>query len=70
MTKVIQCLCAFSLQVITFEKYKIKDNKKSLELFPDVQFYDYTKNYLRFDKVLPKNYHLTFFSETNHTKEY
>jgi hypothetical protein len=54
---------------LPFEKYKIKDNKNIFELFPDVQFYDYTKNYLRFDKVLPKNYHLTFSrSETNHTK--
>ena len=38
-------------------------------MFPDVQFYDYTKNYLRFDKVLPSNYHLTFSrSETNEAK--
>lgn len=28
--------------------------------FPDVQFYDYTKNVASFGKVLPKNYHLTF----------
>ena len=38
------------------------------ELFPDVQFYDYTKHVARFNKswVLPKNYHLTFSkSETN-----
>ena len=31
--------------------------------------YDYTKNYLRFDKILPSNYHLTFSrSETNEIK--
>ena len=31
------------------------------------QFYDYTKNYTRFNKVLPSNYHLTFSrSEINH----
>ena len=54
---------------IPFEKFKIFDGKNIFEVFPDVQFYDYTKNYLRFDKVLPDNYHLTFSrSETNHTK--
>jgi len=54
---------------IVWEKFKIKDNKNIFELFPDVQFYDYTKNHLRFNKVLPKNYHLTFSrSETNHNK--
>ena len=38
-------------------------------MYPNVQFYDYTKNYLRFDKVLPTNYHLTFSrSETNDIK--
>jgi hypothetical protein len=54
---------------IVWEKFKIKDNKNIFELFPDSQFYDYTKNHLRFNKVLPKNYHLTFSrSETNHKK--
>lgn len=54
---------------IPFEKFKIFDGKNIFEIFPDIQFYDYTKNYLRFDKVLPNNYHLTFSrSETNHTK--
>lgn len=34
--------------------------------FPDVQFYDYTKNKKSFDRDLPSNYHLTFSrSETN-----
>lgn len=54
---------------IRYEKFKIRDNKNIFELFPDVQFYDYTKNHLRFDQVLPKNYHLTFSRhETNHDK--
>lgn len=54
---------------ITWEKFKIKDNKNIFELFPDTQFYDYTKNHKRFDKELPKNYHLTFSrSEINHNK--
>jgi hypothetical protein len=31
-----------------------------MEMFPSVQFYDYTKNPNRFKKELPENYHLTF----------
>ena len=51
---------------ISWEKFKIKDNKNIFEMFPKVKFYDYTKNYLRFNSPLPKNYHLTFSrSETN-----
>ncbi len=52
---------------ISFEKFKIKDNKNIFELFPNVQFYDYTKNHLRFERVKNlSNYHLTFSrSETN-----
>jgi hypothetical protein len=56
---------------LPFEKYKVFENgtKNIFEMFPEVQFYDYTKNYLRFDKVLPSNYHLTFSrSETNEEK--
>ena len=54
---------------IVFEKFKIFEGKNIFEIYPEVQFYDYTKNYTRFDKELPKNYHLTFSrSETNHTK--
>ena len=42
-------------------KYKIKEGKNIMELFPDVQFYDYTKLNNRFTKgQLPANYHLTF----------
>jgi hypothetical protein len=54
---------------IRFEKFKVRDNKTLFELYPNTQFYDYTKNHLRFDTELPKNYHLTFSrSETNHDK--
>ena len=54
---------------LPFEKYKVFEGMNIFEIFPDVQFYDYTKNHLRFDKVLPKNYHLTFSrSETNDLK--
>ena len=54
---------------LPYEKYKVFEGKNIFELFPSVQFYDYTKNYTRFDKVLPSNYDLTFSrSETNHDK--
>jgi len=53
---------------IAYEKFKI-NGKSLMELFPNIQFYDYTKNYLRFDRELPKNYHLTFSkSESNGDK--
>jgi hypothetical protein len=55
---------------ISFEKFKIKDGKNIFELFPNIQFYDYTKNHLRFDRITHlSNYHLTFSrSETNEAK--
>lgn len=54
---------------IPFEKFKIRDNKNIFELHPTVQFYDYTKNYIRFEKKQAPNYHLTFsMSETNKDK--
>lgn len=54
---------------LPYEKYSIFEGKNIFECFPDVQFYDYTKNWKRFEKELPSNYHLTFSrSETNHDK--
>jgi len=55
---------------IPYENFRVfEDNKNIFELFPSIQFYDYTKNHTRFDKVLPSNYHLTFSrSETNDAK--
>ena len=51
---------------ISFEKQKTSNGKTIFDTFPNVQFYDYTKNYTRFAKKLPSNYHLTFSrSETN-----
>lgn len=51
---------------IRWEKIKVKEDKTIFELFPKIQFYDYTKNPLRFEGKLPINYHLTFSrSETN-----
>jgi hypothetical protein len=52
---------------ISFEKQKTSNGKTIFDTFPNVQFYDYTKNYTRFAKQLPSNYHLTFSrSESNH----
>jgi hypothetical protein len=52
---------------IAFEKLKV-GGKNIFEMFSDIQFYDYTKNYYRMRKELPSNYHLTFSrSETNDT---
>jgi hypothetical protein len=47
---------------LPYEKYKVGDTGKNImELFPEVQFYDYTKLENRFTKgQLPANYHLTF----------
>jgi len=54
---------------LSWEKFKVMDGKSLMELFPDVIFYDYTKNYLRFNKTLPSNYFLTFSrSENNEDK--
>lgn len=55
---------------ISWESIKCERNgvvyRSLLEAFPDVQFVDYTKNPLRFNRPLPANYHLTFSrSETN-----
>jgi hypothetical protein len=53
---------------LPFEKYKIRDGKNIFELYPSVQFYDYTKNPIRFEKEFD-NYHLTFSqSEDNQAK--
>ena len=57
---------------IPFEniKFKLLGNKNIFELFPNIQFYDYTKNHTRFEnKILPKNYHLTFSRSEINDKE-
>ena len=52
---------------IRWEKIKVRDGKNIFDLYPKVRFYDYTKNPVRFDIELPKNYHLTFSrAEHNH----
>lgn len=42
------------------------NGKTVFEIFPDVQFYDYTKVARRFDNM-PKNYHLTFSHTGTHS---
>lgn len=56
---------------IAYERFRVFENgtKNIFELFPNVQFYDYTKNWTRFDKKLPKNYHLTFSKSETNTKK-
>ena len=52
---------------IAWEGIRLQPSGRTLlEIFPEVQFVDYTKNPRRFDRALPRNYHLTFSrSETN-----
>ena len=47
---------------LPYERYKIRDTGKNImQLYPDVQFYDYTKLENRIvGQQLPDNYHLTF----------
>lgn len=45
---------------IDWENIPIKDGLTVFELFPNVQFYDYTKRLNRLLVELPANYHLTF----------
>lgn len=43
---------------IPWERVKVQGHANIMEMFPKVQFYDYTKRHNR--KNLPKNYHLTY----------
>ena len=49
---------------IAWEKIKVV-GISLLEMFPDVQFYDYTKSFKRATSTLPSNYHLTFSRSEN-----
>jgi len=57
---------------IPFENLRVfEGNKNIFEVYPNIMFYDYTKNWTRFDKALPTNYHLTFSkSEVNTDKAF
>lgn len=53
---------------IPYENIPVGEYKNIMDMFKEVQFYDYTKIYSRLTKTLPKNYHLTFSraeTETN-----
>jgi hypothetical protein len=54
---------------VPFENIKVGGFDNIMSMFPNVQFYDYTKVFARLKKELPKNYHLTFSraeTESNH----
>jgi hypothetical protein len=58
---------------ISFEEIIVQDGKNIFELFPSIQFYDYTPNYSRAKALtgLWSNYHLTFSrkeSRANHVQ--
>lgn len=54
---------------VRFEKFKVRDGKNLFELYPTVQFYDYTKNIKKLIDNKHENYHLTFSrSEDNEAK--
>ena len=58
---------------ISWEEIKIKDGKNIFELFPNIQFYDYTPNFTRIKALTGywSNYHLTFSrkeSRANHVQ--
>jgi hypothetical protein len=45
---------------IPYENIPVGGFENIMAMFPDVQFYDYTKVFSRLTKVIPSNYHLTF----------
>lgn len=51
---------------ISWERIPVAGNPSIMDMYSHVQFVDYTKNWRRFDRPLPSNYHLTFsLSEDN-----
>ena len=55
---------------VPFENIKVGGFDNIMSKFPEIQFYDYSKVAKRFDKELPKNYHLTFsMAETETNKK-
>jgi hypothetical protein len=53
---------------LSFEKYEVADGKNIFQMFPDVQFYDYTKILGRKVSHIP-NYHLTFSAADGNDKD-
>jgi|TARA_Y100000310_G_scaffold271602_1_gene286161 hypothetical protein len=60
---------------LPWEKIKVKgtdseyDGKTLMEIFPSVQFYDYTKAPINERFLLPSNYHLTYSRSEKSTQE-
>jgi len=54
---------------LQWENIKVKDDKSLMDLFPNIQFYDYTKIARRFTKPLPKNYYLLLSSSETNEKD-
>jgi len=54
---------------IPFEKIKLESGLNIFETFPNVQFYDYTKNPKRLNKEQASNYHLTFSRSEDNDNE-
>jgi hypothetical protein len=55
---------------IPYENIPVGGFKNIMSMFPDVQFYDYTKIFTRLTKQIPTNYHLTFSrAETKQNQE-
>lgn len=49
-----------------WERQRVAGHRNIMEIFQDVQFYDYTKHFNRMLREQPENYHLTFsLHETN-----
>ena len=64
----IPCVRLNGTTDISWENIIVENGKNIFELFSDIQFYDYTKNFNRLDALNEKwlNYHLTFSrSESN-----
>ena len=54
---------------IFFEQYATPNGQTLMELFPSVQFYDYTKAPISVRGPIPENYHLTYSMAENNAAE-
>lgn len=54
------CFRLNGISDIPWENIKVRDGKSIMELYPHIQFYDYTKSYSRVINNNLANYHLTF----------
>jgi len=68
----VPCIRLNGTSDLPIENFKY-NGARILDLFPDVQFYDYTKSYKRMSQYLfgglPSNYQLTFSLSENNKKE-